>query len=276
MIDKVWNKLKKSETYKIIIWNPIWVNNQLKNKINDDVFLTKLSVLNVLGWIAYTIYDDVIDDDKNNEWIPVANMVSRLMNSLFVQLLNKIEFLDEFEKIMIDLEEANLWELKNCRNIKKIPNFDKVEKYSNKSLGHAITAIAILYKNNENKNNIRNLINFYKYYLAGRQMNDDAHDWFDDLKNGRINSASALLIKKYPKIVDENKLKMLFWKDFFDDYAKKIIDYCGMANKYIKKTNCFKSLDIFDKMLEKVTKITKSAIEEKNKSKDFINEYLKI
>lgn len=276
MINEVFFKMKKSDTYEIIIYNPVWTNNQLKDKIEDKEFLKKLSCINILGWIAYTIYDDILDKDKEIEWLPVANIVNRKMDEEFLNLMpiNKA-FIDKYRKIMNEMDEANLWEIKNCRNIKNINAFDSIEKLSNRSMGHALTSLALLYKNNSSISNIKNTEKFYKYYLAARQMNDDGHDWEKDLKIGQINSASSRLLINLNKEIDINELKIIFWEKYFDNYAKDILNNCKIAKDFINKSNCFDSLELFDRMLNKVINATKNAIDEKNKSKEFINEYFK-
>lgn len=275
--DLLLKKITRGNATEIIILTPYLTAKSLKEKyVIEEQFLIELGVINMLGWMAYSAYDDLIDNDKTIEWLSMANAICRKMDIKFCQLLPKNrEFLSEYQKIMNELEEANLWEMKNCRDINKNPNFKRVEKLSNRSLGHAVTSLAILYKIGAGKNEIGNLKKFFTYFLAARQMNDDAHDWEKDLKKGQINSASSEILKLTKDIENEENLRLIFWEEVFDKYAKRILKYCQKAKKNISQIGCLNNTLIFDRMVDKVIKSTQLAMEEKKNSVDFINNYYK-
>jgi len=275
MVEVTYKKIRKESAYEIIIYSPIWVNDQLKKPVEEIGFIEKLCTLSLLGWITYTIYDDILDGDKDVEWLPVANVLNRIMEGEFAKLIpENINFYIKYQEIMKKLEEANLWEQKNCRDISKKVIFDSVEKISNKSMGHAITSLALLYKTNTNTEDVKRLENFYRYYLAARQMNDDAHDWEKDYKNNRVNSASATVLPECG-IEDMEQLRIIFWEKHFENYAKNIFKYCDRAKKYIREAGCFINTELFDRMLDKVIKPTKKALKNKALTKKFINNYFK-
>lgn len=275
--DQICQKITKKENVEMILMSPFVVAENLTEtkKITED-FLIKLSVITALGWMAYTIYDDLIDGDKSINWLPIANIICRKMDIMFVQLLpEKENFLKEYQETMKNLEEANFWELDNCRGRKgKIPNFNKIERLADRSMGHALTAMAVLYKEEVCVKDILKLKTFFQFFLAAKQMSDDAHDWETDLKKGQINSA-AVEVLKISTDKNYDKLRLIFWEKVFDKYAERIMNYCEKAKATIKQVSCLKSTACFDKMVEKVIKSTKMALDEKKETIDFVNNYYK-
>lgn len=274
--DQILQKIIDSENVDVILMSPLAVAKSIKktNKI-DEKFLIKLGVINALGWMAYTIYDDLIDDDKQIKWLSLANIICRKMDIMFTQLLpDEKGFLEEYQKVMNNLEEANYWEMENCRGEKEIiPDFSKIENLSDRSMGHALTSMAVFYKSQTSKKDKLKLKTFFQYFLAAKQMNDDAHDWESDLKKGQINSAGAELLKLTSERKNYDELKLIFWEEVFDKYAKEIMNYCQMAKKTIRQISCLKNYDAFDRMVNKVIKSTQLALDKKKETISFINSY---
>lgn len=275
---QILKKIIRSKNIDIILLTPFILAKSLRktNKIKKE-FLQKLSYINTLGWMAYTIYDDLIDNDKDIKWLPLANIICRRMDMMFTQLLPECSiFLKEYLTIMNRLEESNFWEIENCRLTKeRVPNFTNIKRLSDRSMGHALTSMAILHKINANEKDIYELKNFYYYFLAAKQMSDDAHDWENDLKKGQINSASAEIFKLTSERKNGNKLKLIFWEKVFDKYAERILEYCTNAKSSLMQISCLKNTKYFDKMVDKVINSTNLALSEKKKTQDFINNYYK-
>src|SRR5690606_4892465 len=57
--------------------------------------------------------------------------------------------------------------------------------------------LGVLYAAEKNKKIIGAVREFFKHYIIARQLNDDAHDWEEDMEKGHINSVGALIVKKW-------------------------------------------------------------------------------
>jgi hypothetical protein len=128
------------------------------------------------------------------------------------------------------------------------------------------------------------MLDFFKHYLIVKQLNDDAHDWEEDLKRGQINPAGALLLKKiYPTHI-KGKVKIslpklmphlqkLFWYETIDEI-------CGIISKDAKKARnnlkkCYPIVDplLLENLLAKYEKAAQEALREKDQAIKFLKFY---
>lgn len=253
------------------------LRKELQKNISED-FLIKLGMINLYGWCAYTIYDDIMDGDSDVKNLNLANVFNREMEILFnnLEIDRSTGFFEFYKQVMQGVENANFWELNNLIYDKKNIDGKKLntDDLSNKSLGHALTSVAILCKLGFSieSEEIQNMINFFKNYLISKQMNDDIHDWEKDLKKGRINSASVELLNLSEKNETENQ-QVLFWKKVVPLYCKKIVNYCKNAEVSAKSINIFKNKRFFIGLINKNNNIAKRTLEERKKTLDFIDNY---
>jgi hypothetical protein len=129
-----------------------------------------------LGWVAYSLYDDVADGDAPVETIYEAN-------EILIDLI--LDLKDNYprkliKKIFTRMHKATIWELKNCRSLDRLPRFKK--HYSGeKSLGFVFSCPVFP---------THKIIKKYIEFLELKQLNDDAHDWKEDLERGHITHAN--------------------------------------------------------------------------------------
>lgn len=266
-----------------------------KGKIISDEVIIHLGVANLLGWIAYTIYDDFLDDEGKKELLPIANICLRELTKIFIRILPEAtEFSDQFQKIMDRLDQANYWEVTNCRleitsgqlNIDKtkLPNYQNFTVLADKSIGHCLGVLALFYAIGLKKNSdeIKNLLKFFEHYLIARQLNDDAHDWKKDLKMGQINSVGTELLKEYfakTKKVNLNpdslflELEKLFWYKTVKEIAKEIIRNSNQSRKTIKKISTLQNIQLFEFLINKVEQSAIKTLVEQKKAVDFLSSY---
>jgi DNA-directed RNA polymerase subunit beta' len=78
------NKLRKTDNDVKIILLPylFYKSIHTQKKLPDDFFI-KLGAANLYGWIAYTIYDDFLDEEGNPQHLPAANICLRELTSIF-------------------------------------------------------------------------------------------------------------------------------------------------------------------------------------------------
>jgi len=279
-------KIIKIDKDKQIVLLPYFFKKSLgKNgeKISDKL-LVDLGLANLYGWIAYTIYDDFLDDEGQPELLSVANFSLRqltdIFNNLKVQGIKK-----EFFEIMNVIDSANVWEIANCRIKKetfKMPNYKNYSKLYEKSLGHALGPIAILLSlgHDPNSQEASLIKSFFKHYLIARQMNDDAHDWEEDLKKGHINSAGDLILKKAKQKKIKFNMEMdcapfqeIFWYDVSVDICDKILNNVKLAKENLQKISIIEKPEFLEKLLAPVENSAKKALKERKKTIDFLGSY---
>lgn len=160
---------------------PLNVNTLLpKNARFNEILKTasKFDRTTALGWIAYSLYDDVADGDAPIETMYEAN---EIMIDLILDLKEKYPRVF-IKKIFRKMHKATIWEIQNCRNLEKLPRFRKNPHHSGeKSLGFVFSCPVFP---------TRKIINYYREFLELKQLNDDAHDWKEDLDRGHITHAN--------------------------------------------------------------------------------------
>lgn len=275
---------------------PLYFSSSLETK--EDVshgFLVNLGVANLLGWLAYTIYDAFLDDEGKPQTLPVANFALRQLTSLFYDVLPDDEkFRTTFHMILDKLDSANAWEISNCRtkihndnlNIEELilPDYGNYEQLAYKSLGHALGPIAVLYKLGylESSHEVQNTLAFFKHYLLARQLNDDAHDWEKDLRMGHINPVSALLLAKWrlknpqskmPLTILIPQLQELLWNDVIGDICLTVKTHTNLAHESLRKIPLMKHPDNMEKLIHPVSLAAEEALTEQKDILAFLHTY---
>jgi Prenyltransferase and squalene oxidase repeat len=212
-----------------------------KRSINNTTLIT-IATANTLGWISYTIYDDLIDDESTPNKLPVANIAHRKSLLLFYES-SAVGYLrtlttDTFNTI----DTSNLWELSNCRAKvqsqyihipKKLPNFRDKSVIAGKSLGHALPFLLIysLANNCSSPQAIADLRQAFIHYLIARQLHDDLHDWREDLRRGHLSYVVCTLLgqgtysgrQDVSRLVDG--LTNTYWHVVFPSMCKEILEH---------------------------------------------------
>lgn len=261
----------------------------------DKDLVIKLGAANLYGWVAYSIYDDFLDEEGNPKFLPVANICLRELVSLYGSIFaGKEDFLKFFRNILDRIESANIWEATNCRVRvfnsqlavpQKFPDYENLEKLADRSIGHALGPVALLYLMEKDiaSPKIKNLVAFFENYIIARQLNDDAHDWEEDLKKRRLSPVVVLILKKYLK--DEKniktldlrkelkKLQQIFWYEVVQETSKKSILYIKEARRCLRNMDYLKNKNFLEKMLLPVEKSAQKALLEQREMSDFLKEY---
>lgn len=275
-----------------IVLLPFWSKQALGEKgksINDDQIIG-LGLANLYGWMAYTIYDDFFDGEGNISLLPVANVGLREVTSFYTKLLGTGDNNFKIIKNILDgIEGSNAWEIRYCRGEiadkrliipRPLPDFGNLRQLANKSLGHALGPVAIFMLLNFKHDSwqIRNLLSFFTHYLIARQLNDDAHDWLEDLRTGRVNSVGRDVLAGYDRKTinfqkDERKIQKLFWEDILPRVAQNIFKHAKLARQALLNTEVIEKPDLFLHLLDKPEAAARQALEEAKKMKDFLSSY---
>jgi hypothetical protein len=279
-----------------IVLMPYLFNKCLGDNNLDDSnpMLADLCLANLYGWIAYTIYDDFLDDEGKPLLLSLANFCLRETTVIFTNIEKRHpEFKYIWTTIMNNLDEANTKEIQNYRlKIQNsefeipdpLPDTEKDEMRYNRSMGHALGPIAILCALGQKipDPEIQNTLTFFRSYIATRQLNDDAHDWEDDLKLGHMNETVIDLLREWQKHnarttinleTDILELQRLFWMNV-------IQDTCDKANQHIQDTKialdnlkCIDNKDLLNNLLKAIQASTDKAKKEQTDMLAFLDVY---
>jgi hypothetical protein len=274
---------------------PFYFKKALGEKAKDinDEKISLLSLYNIYFWNAFIIYDNFWDEDEEADikLLPVANYFSRNFIRYFSTKRNK-KFRSFFLSLMNNLDGANFNEITNFRLIikdnelyipKKIPDYQDYELKFWPSAGHIIAPVLMLTELGYEIDSpeISYLTDYFKHYLVAKQINDDLHDWIEDMNRGHSTIVILTIIKKWIEIYpnkkkintkkDLPKLKNIFWQSI-DEIIAIALDHLKKSKHYLNKMETIENTKYLKQFIEIEEKAIKKAADEKSKSVKFMND----
>ncbi|MDB5254753.1 MAG: hypothetical protein JWL92_129 [Candidatus Nomurabacteria bacterium] len=240
--------------------------NTIEEKLVED-----LAVANTLGWIGYSIYDSILDGEDKISLLPLANTCIKAMINIFKSLTDDIEYLF-IQRILEGIDAATLWEHTNCKLLKTngayvlpdiLPDYKDHHVLAMKSLGHAIGPMILMV------DQATIIEEFFTHYLIARQLNDDAHDWHEDLQNGWINSVSVGMIQKLHTLNAE-ALQSYFWERHIEHTVEYILMHIERARLIVKKATLLQDMAFLESLLVPLEQSAWQALNERDKTKRFL------
>ncbi|MBI5134085.1 MAG: hypothetical protein HZA81_01745 [Candidatus Taylorbacteria bacterium] len=281
-------RVAKGDMEKLISLLPFRFSRALKDGERiEDRTLAKLGHANMLGWIGYSIQDDIIDESKGERLLPLSNVLIRESLSIIESLSPNEEGKAYVRRTFRAIDEANAREAASSflpRSAKghiapiRIPPYDE-SILSDKSFGHALGPLVVMMTlgHAPRSRKFREVEAFFKSYIAARQLNDDAHDWQSDLASGRINSASADALRSVLKgrenpIAADSASKLLekvFWEESIDEICRKIRLHVRKARAAAASSQAFTDGSYARELTEPLSKAAERALAERDSALEF-------
>lgn len=260
----------------------------------SDQYIAELGLANIFFWTAFIIYDDFWDEDEAAEakLLPVANLLSRHYTDFFTHLQSSNPgFRVFFHELMDELDAANSWETLHCRarvvdGYFHIP--ETMPAYGDFSIkflpasGHILGPIAILIGlgHRLESRQIKQFIAYFKHYLIAMQLNDDMHDWKEDLARGHISTALSVLIHKwlmkYPDRrdihleSDMSVLEQIFWFETLRPLCDMVLQHCSRSRQALESLTVFNNAAPLERFITRNENTAREALAEYQKSRDFL------
>lgn len=241
-------------------------------------------VANLHGWLAYRIYDDLLDDEGNPEDIPIANTSLREVVRLYEKHLPENDHIFLL-KVLDDIESANAWEVTRCKKgtfeqavkTTDMPNYGTYDVLYKKSFGHALAPLSVFIASGYSRKapETKAMLSFFKHYIIARQLNDDAHDWLTDLERGFLNSVSVNVLTEVPIRSRNNKtrLQKTFWNTTILTVAEDIRIHVQKARKNLTKINNIVNTEYFESLLTPIELGAQQALTERTRMQEFLRIY---
>lgn len=268
-----------------------------KGKNINDELVIEMGLMNVFFWTAFIIYDDFWDEDEdaNPKILPSANFYTRKYISFFISSTpeNK-KFINFFHNLMDKLDEANAWEVSNCRAKiidskfiipESIPNYNDYEYKFNPSSGHILGPIALMAKIGYDLDSpeIQNFIAYFRNYLIAMQINDDAHDWEEDMNRGHLSTVVVMMLnswknnfpekKEIDLIADLENLQKIFWYEVLTKASETALIYTKKSREALKKISIIEDYEPLEYFININERMAQKAIIEQKRSIEFLNEF---
>lgn len=260
--------------------------------ISDD-FVIQAGLANIFYWTAFIIYDDFWDEDEKAipRILPAANLYARHYTDFYS---HDPEFRTFFHALMDKLDAANTWETIYCRtkvNDSKFIIPDKLPEYGNYDLkfypasGQILGPMAMLVKAGFSleSQEASDLTDYFKNYLIAMQINDDAHDYIEDMQRGHLSTVVVMLLSdwkiKYPKskeidlVTDLKKLQQLFWFKTIKTACELAVSYTTKSRVALNKLHFLENPAPLAHFIDIAENVAQTAIDEQQKSLDFLIEF---
>jgi hypothetical protein len=263
--------------------------------VSDDL-VAEMGLANIFFWAAFVIYDDFWDKDEaaDPRLLPVANLFARSYVDFFNNLLPEVpDFRIFFQTIMDGLDEANNWETIHCRAEirgskfiipERLPDYGSYEFKYRPASGHILGSVAILLKSGFSLGSpeVMKLIEYFKNYLIAMQINDDSHDWEEDLRRGHISTVVAMLLddlawprREIDLETDLPELKKVFWFKTIKKAAQIAATYAGRSKQALGCVAAIENRAPLEKYANLVAAVAGQAISKQQESEDFLRAYQK-
>ncbi len=253
--------------------------------------------LQLLGWIAYTILDDVIDDKTNIQLVPLSSVcLVHLSTICMTELIFEreqqilIEYIQTMEVCNLELSKHHAYSIDG--SILTPPPPAKLhyptEYLYKKSCAHMLGVLILTIRSGFGKGStpFKTIEQCIQHYLIARQLNDDAHDWYQDMQKGISNYTNTLVLQKfltkYPTIstvnifVCKQELEHLFWKDVIPYITAEILLHTQKAREYLhslQQLSIFSDISHIELLLCDQEQAAKKALKESSFLLDFLTEY---
>lgn len=281
----------KTNKDRQVILLPYFFANSLDQKLPSEYAakVIDLGLANLFGWMAYTIYDDFLDEEGDPQMLSVANVCLREADRIFSRAFPETGFADFAKTVFLRIDSANAWEVAHCRTkeepiasalVYPIPDFVDIASLSDRSLGHALGPIGVLCALGHKIDSQKSVdaLEGFRHYIAAKQIHDDMHDWEDDLSRGQINSASATLFsmidgKSAPEGEKETLqfLQHIFWEETAVVLCDRVFSHLDQARKLFLSAGA--SQDFADRILNSLHATTEQTLKERADAKKFITTY---
>jgi hypothetical protein len=284
----------KQDTDKQIVMLP-WLVQRVVGVDIPEKTLHNLAAVSLWGWMAYTTFDDFLDDEGDPKLLPSAVFAQRqLLATLADTLTTHHTFHDKANAILDQIDGANAWEVTHCRGyskrgrlyINELPNYGRLDQLADRSLGHIIAGIGVLHAAGQDvvaRYEVA-LVDFFRHYLIARQLNDDAHDWEEDLLRGHINSTATLILERWLKVdghslakgIDLKRsadtLRLIMWEDVIEDVCGLIDDHIQAARHALNQPNSSLDMSRLLQLLEPLERATQETRTARKQALEFITE----
>ncbi len=260
----------------------------------SNALVAEMGLVNIFFWTAFIIYDDFWDEDEaaDPRILPIANLYARSYVDFFDFILpESTGFRKFFHDLMDDLDAANNWETIHCRaevrgskfiipdNLSDYGDYEfKYRPASGNILGPVTMLLGLGYGLDSSE--VKNLISYFRNYLIAMQINDDAHDWEEDMKRGHLSTVVVMLLKdsgwskkEIDLETDLLELKKVFWFKTIAKIAQTAINYTEKSRECLRSMTVLENFAPLERFINLTEGVAKKALKEQKESVDFLRTY---
>ncbi|MEI8223993.1 MAG: hypothetical protein WCG20_02635 [bacterium] len=270
------------------------LNENYRDTISHETIHT-LCLSTLLGWIGFTIQDEIIDHESPVERLPLATTSILLSQELVYSVLFGSSDATVIQSLFYDINESLLEEITNhtflivgnCLDLTLFQEkLQPIIQSSKKSIGIALGPISLtlLLPITHSYHFVALIKDYFQNLLTVKQTLDDMHDWYSDLERGYINPITAKIINRYRKnnictvlnfSAEKTTLHHLFWNHVFDDLYQELILLIQQARTTVAQLKFLEDTLFLIEPLDRYLKILERTHEQRDLGVLFLSHYKK-
>ncbi|MDE2116523.1 MAG: hypothetical protein KGI79_01450, partial [Patescibacteria group bacterium] len=186
-------------------------------------------------------------------------------------------------KTFAAMDEANAWEAANCAISASSQHAPARagDILAHKSFGHALGPLIMLMRAGHRPGStyFRLVESFFRNYIAAKQMSDDAHDWEQDARQGRLNSASSVIADMLsdtntkPDARSVGLWRDIFWDRALDVVVRRIMYRIESARTAAKRLRGVIDYGYLESLISPLERSAERALSERNEAARFLWEF---
>ncbi|HKR81415.1 MAG TPA: hypothetical protein VJR27_00235 [Candidatus Saccharimonadales bacterium] len=251
--------------------------------------LRSLDMANTYGWMAYTIYDDFLDDEGEPAMLPAANVALRKSVASFQAALPKDATFQTFAADLFHtIDAANAWEIANCRftisngtiNIAALPDYEDLRFLYQRSITHSLPVTGVLAAAKTPAKASQAIYEAFQQYLLIRQLSDDLRDWQDDLRAGHISYVVVRLLQagKVPSGSAQldaltQQLERVFWQNVLPALCHDIERRGVQAKAQIAGTGVLAPQNVVSELITGIQDAAARTLSDQQQANQFLAAY---
>ncbi len=255
----------------------------LKNPIIRPDAAELLGVANLFGWYAYSIFDDIMDDNQSHERLSLALRARDVCVQMFDQAFDDPDYRDYVSQTLVKTHDALITEMQLLRFTYEfgavIPiNFQQpfpIHILADRAFGHVLGPLGLFHELVRKDDSLfHELESFYHHFLITRQMLDDAHDWKEDFMKGQLNSVSYALLRELkittiePNTVDT--LHDYFWETHFPVLCEQMLENVALCSRSANKLSSLINQSYLTALLAPLEKQVTKSLQSHKTTKELI------
>lgn len=252
--------------------------------------LLQLGLANIYCWIAYSIYDHILDDEPAAaQLLPVANSAMRKSLQNYQQLFSATHpFQYTLQKTFDAMDHANAWEIAHARFqikgkeviISTLPSYGNYAILADRCSGHILGPLAIATLCDVSPKAFKQLEKGLRHYLIARQLSDDIHDWKEDFAAGHTSSTVAYMLKQLHITPGTHSFASLstalqtnFWHHSMEGFTAIIVRHLRYSRRYLLQSGLLEKDAPLFALHARLETIAARSLAEYRSSKAFLSTY---